>query len=416
MRVWIVNHYAALPTDGAGTRHFDLGRVLARRGHTVVVFASSYGHFGRSDALAGSKRLAGTQRVARVVFRWIRTPRYTGSGLPRIVNMLVFAGMFPVVQLLHRRPDVIVGSTVHPFAAMSALMVARARRVPFVYEVRDLWPETLVDMGAVRLGSISAQLFSLIQRRLCGGADHVIYLLPGAAEVLRPMVRPGTPLSWLPNGVDLSAPEVPVPEAIALATAKARADDTVLIGYVGSMGPANGLDTLVEAMHLVEERAPRTVRCLLVGDGPDRETLESTAVGSCPTAVVFLPRIDKGAVRPFLRSIDAAVVVVRDLPVYRFGISLNKLFDYLGAARPVVIASAAVNDPIAEASAGMSVPPGDPSALADAILGMARTTPAERAKMGRRGFEYVREHHEIQVLAAQFEAILLSVIQGRSRP
>jgi glycosyltransferase involved in cell wall biosynthesis len=409
MRVWIVNHYAMPPSEGVGTRHYDLSRVLIRRGHSVVIFSSSFGHFGGREMRLAGARLAGREIAGGVVFRWVRTPPYRGNGAARIANMLAFAVLFPAVQMLHRRPDVVIGSTVHPFAAFAALVVARARGAGFIFEVRDLWPESLVDMGAMRRHSLRARALARLQTLLCRHADHVICLMPGAVEYLGRMAGPDVPVTYLPNGVDLAAGETPIPPEAGKALRTARRRASFVAAYVGSFGPANGIDTLLEAAALLERDHPGLAHLLLVGDGPCKKQMATAALERGTSNVTFVAPIPKTSVRPFLRAIDAAVFHLLPLSVLRYGVSANKLFDYFAAARPIVFACTALNDPAAEAGAGVSVPPMDPEALAGAILQLAESPREARDEMGRSGLEFVRQQHDTELLGARLASIIESV-------
>jgi glycosyltransferase involved in cell wall biosynthesis len=415
LRVWIVNHYAAPPSVGDGTRHYDLSRVLVARGHEVVIFASSFAHHSREEVRLRGRRLSGREVVGGVTFRWIRTIPYRQNGIARIANTMSFAALVPVVQLLHRRPDVVIGSTVHPFAALSALLVARLRGARFIFEIRDLWPETLFDIGAIRRGSLQARILARIEALLCRHADHVICLMPGAIEYLTRLTSPGTPVTNLPNGVDLGAPEGPIPPQAVEAILNARRRGSFVAAWVGSLSPVNGLDTIVEAAALLDRTNPGLVHILFVGDGPQRGQLMAMVQERDLKNVTFVGSIPKSSVRPFLRRVDAGLVHALPLPVLRFGISLNKIFDYFAAERPVVFACVAFNDPVADAGSGISVDPLDAQAFADAIVHLAELSPEDRAVMGRRALDYVRERHDTERLGIELASIIEGLGARRAR-
>ena len=152
-RVWIVNHYAATPDEPAGTRHYALARELVTRGHAVTIFAASFGHHSGRERRLASRSLYRSEWHDGVRFVWLRTLPYRGNTWRRPLNMLSFLVTFLVVQTREKAPDTVVGSTVHPFAALGGWVAARLRGADFVFEIRDLWPQTLVDLGAMRAGS-----------------------------------------------------------------------------------------------------------------------------------------------------------------------------------------------------------------------------------------------------------------------
>jgi glycosyltransferase involved in cell wall biosynthesis len=177
----------------------------------------------------------------------------------------------------------------------------------------------------------------------------------------------------------------------------------VLVAYAGAHGVANDLATLIDAAALMRDQP---VTWLLVGSGPEKASLTRRAVERHLDNVVWLDPVPKVAIPTLLRAMDLLYLGLQREPLFRFGISPNKLMDYMMAGRPVVCAIAAGNDPVGEAGCGITVAPGDAAAVAQAAGHLARLTPEERSSMGRRGQEYVQSHHTYPVLARRFiEAI-----------
>jgi glycosyltransferase involved in cell wall biosynthesis len=179
--------------------------------------------------------------------------------------------------------------------------------------------------------------------------------------------------------------------------------------YAGAHGPANALDAVLDAAGTLERRQPGRFRFLFVGDGHDKPRLQSRAAAEGLHQVRFLDPVPKAEIYDLMAHADALVVNMNRGNLYRFGISFNKLYDYLAVGRPVVSGTDAANDPIAEAGAGITVPANDPGALATALEQLAAATPAERAAMGARGRAFVAEHHDIERLAERFDEVLHAV-------
>jgi glycosyltransferase involved in cell wall biosynthesis len=178
MRVWLVNHYALPPQRAGGTRHYALARELIRRGHEVTLIASSVDYMRRQEAHLAPNERARLEQVGEVPFLWLRTLPYQGNSLRRVGNMLSFA--FRLRREAPRalpRPDVVVGSTPHLFAAWAAYRLARRYQVPFVLEVRDLWPEFAIDMG-VLTNPILIRTSRWLESFLYNRADHLLVNSP----------------------------------------------------------------------------------------------------------------------------------------------------------------------------------------------------------------------------------------------
>ena len=393
--VWILNHYASTPDKPGGTRHFCLAKSLLPLGWQATLIAGSVEHISGNQRLA-QHEVSRMEHFAGIPFLWLRTPQFKGNGIGRIINMLSYSlrVLRPKNTQQLPKPDLIIGSTVHPFAAMAGALLARRHGVPFIFEVRDLWPQTLIDMGRLQSRSLVARALGRLEKWLYCEASRVVVLLPGAAHYIENLGTPATKVVWIPNGVDLSA--FPTPGA------KARTPDTpFVLMYFGAHGQANGLTCILEAMQLVARHiAPELITLRMIGDGPLKADLIELAERLGLTNVQFYPPVPKGAIPALAAEADAFVISVLDLPLlYRYGISMNKLFDYLASARPTIIASAAANNPIDDAQAGITVPPADPEQMAVAIRQLFNSSADEREQMGRAGRSYVERHHGFDQLA-----------------
>jgi len=300
------------------------------------------------------------------------------------------------------RPDVVIGSSVHPFAAVAGRLLARRFRVPFIFEVRDLWPQTLVDMGRLSPNSFSVRLMRWMERWLYRRADRIVVLLPLAADYIVPLGIPMERIVYVPNGVE---PGSPPPDATPR--------ETFDLMYFGAHGQANGLDNIVRAMKFVSDKdGSRHIRLRMIGDGPMKASLVATARELGLQNVVFEPPVPKSAIPDIAATADAFIFNLMDVPVFRYGISSNKLFDFLAASRPIIFCCTSGNNPVADASAGITVAPNDPEALSRAIMTMAATPIEERSRMGRSGRSYVEANHSFGSLARRLSAVLDEAIRS----
>lgn len=406
--VWILNHYAQEPGGAGGTRHYSLARHLLKHGWRSSLIAASI------EASTGRQRLAVGERtriddIGGIPFLWVRTPKYEGNGGGRLGNMLTYAArvLLPGVTRALDRPDVIIGSSVHPFAAWSGAILANRFRVPFVFEVRDLWPQTLVDLGRLSEKSLITKVLRKLERWLYDRADRIVVLLPQADEYIVPLGVPRHKIVWIPNGVDLDGYPKPAPIPIR---------DSFSLMYFGAHGQANGLDTLLKAMAELQKRPNMAhVHLHMIGSGPLKPALQELARQLDLHNVEFSEPVAKRDIPSVAAEADAFVICVKDLPeLYRFGISMNKLFDYLAAARPIIMASAAANNPVDESKAGVTVPPENPKALANAIESISMKTLNERRALGLAGRHFVEQKHSFEVLGARF-ANMLNEITSEER-
>lgn len=405
MKIWIFNHYASPPDRPAGTRHYDLGRVLAAQGHSVTIFASSFSHFSREERLAAGER-ARIEDVDGVRFVWLRTTEYSRNDRRRVVNMLSYAWRAIAVQRRMERPDVVVGSSVHLAAVAAAWLVALVRRVNFVFEVRDLWPQTLIDIGALREGSLAARLLQMAEKFFYRRAQTVICLLPLGANYIAKCGIPRAKVVYVPNGIaDDRAEAMAVSDQSAELIARIqqwREGGYLVAGYVGSHGAFNGVSDLVRAAHELRERGEQKIALIFVGDGTEKAACHRLARHYGLENVLFWPPVPKREVRAILQVLDVMLFCVRDVAVFNYGLSCNKLFDYLASGRPVVFACAVADGPVRESGGGICVDAESPTQVADALVTLAGLSEPERLAIGARGRAWVYQHHGTTALAGRF--------------
>ena len=406
MNIWIFNQYAITPDLPGGTRHYDLGRELVKRGHRVTVFASDFIHYVYRYHRTTPKRRVFEENVDGIDWVWIRTVAYHGNSWRRIVNMVDFSWKtFWVAIRRKERPDVIIGSSPHLLVPLCVCFLSRLYRVPFIMEIRDLWPQVFVDMGVAKANSVVVKLLALLAKTLYHRAQHIVVLGPQMREHIAKLGIDYNRISWIPNGADLTRFEsVPPPSG----------GRSLKVMYLGAHGPANALDTLIEAAKIVQDSKAEGIQFILVGDGPEKPRLVRMAEELGLDNVEFRSPVPKSRVPEVLCEADVLVVTYA-ASFFNSGGSLNKLNDYMAAGRPVVLAVELSYDPVKEAGCGLTVAPEDPHALAEAIVGVCRLSSKEREAMGRRGREYVQEHHDIKKLAEELEEIVNRVVARRSK-
>ena len=421
MKIWLLNHYALPPDRAGGIRHYEFGRVLAEWGHDVTIFASSFNHWSRTEErLAPGERLR-VQVIEGVRFVWVRTTPYQGNDRRRALNMVSYGA--GVLRAQHRfaRPDVVVGSGPHPLTVAAAWLIGAARRVPFVFEVRDLWPQTLIDMGALAEQGAATRALRAMERFLYHRSRLVISLLPEAFEYITATGIPKDRIVHIPNGIARLTPAAPGPTASALADRISQwrnaegGEGGLVAGYIGTLGSGNCIDVLVRAAAILRDRGICGIALVLVGDGPKKEQCEKLARDLGLNNVLFAPPVPKCVVPGVLEALDVTLFPLRDLAVHRYGLSCNKLFDYLASGRPIVSACAVVETPVTASGAGISVPPESPEKIADALVSLASMSVAERNAMGERGRKWVYQHHDMTALAGQFLDALTEAQRGSGK-
>ena len=394
LKIWLVNPHAVPPSEGGGTRHFSIAKELSRKGHEVVVVASDAHYLGNS-----TERRVGLIDHDGVPFFYIPAPPYHPHSRKRFINHLVFASRLKRATIPGFEPDVIMGSNPHLWAADGARARAASLGIPFVLELRDLWPEALLTYSQFTESHPIIRWMRRIESRLYRAANQIVVTPTRAADYLCTHGVERERVHAIPHGIDLDlTPTItPTPE-----------NDTFTVMYAGAHGVANALDILLES---AKQLMDANVRFRLVGSGPVKPTLIERARAEGIANVEFLDPVSKKDLFPLLQSADAFTMVTMPKALYKWGNSFNKMFDYMAMARPTIYAGSLPDCPVADADGGLVVPPN-----ADAITGAIRTllsmSPSDRETMGTRARKFVEQNHSTLELANQFELVFKSALRG----
>ncbi|HBI71378.1 MAG TPA: glycosyltransferase WbuB, partial [Massilia sp.] len=338
MNILLINHYAGSVRHGMEYRPYYLAREWVRLGHRVRIVASSTSHIrAQAPEMGGRTRL--DQTIDGVDYTWFATPSYQGNGAARVRNMASFVWrLLREGRALARevQPDIVIASSTYPLDIWPARRIARLAGARLLFELHDLWPLSPMELGGYSRWHPFIMLLQAAENYACRHADAIVSILPKVREHLEAHGMAPHKLHIVPNGAD-PAEWLADSAALAPATDKLlatlRASNDCIVGYAGTHGIANALDTLVEAASLLRHRR---VAFVLAGGGPDKQRLRLRARTLALDNMYFLDPVPKQQVPALLRRFDLAYIGWKRQPLYRFGIAPNKLIDYMMAARPVV--------------------------------------------------------------------------------
>ena len=423
MNILLVNHYAGSVHHGMEYRPYYLAREWVRQGHRVHIVAASYSHL-RRQAPGPSPGAQWSENIDGIDYLWLPTPPYQGNGAGRVRNMLAFVTrLWRMAPQLARTiaPDAVIASSTYPLDIWPAQRIARLAGARLLHEIHDLWPLSAIELGGYSARHPFIMLLQAAENHACRHADAVVSILPKVREHLQAHGMAPHKLHIIPNGADpdewpaiAEAPGSPcapsfgsahsqlaseLPSELATLLSKLRAAGNTVVGYAGSHGMANALDTLLDAARLLHDQP---LAFVLVGAGPEKQRLQQKALRRGLAQVHFAEPVAKRQIPALLGSIDIAFLGWRRQPLYRFGIAPNKLLDYMMAGCPVLHAVDAGNDPVRDAGCGLSVAPDDPQALAEGLQQLHGLEPAARRTLGARGRHYALVHLTYPVLAQRF--------------
>ena len=400
MRLLYFHQHFATPRGATGTRSYEFARALIARGHQVTVICGAHNLSGVElpyDASRGWHR--GDVDGIDVISLPLAYSNHD-SLLRRGWTFLRFA-LRSVRLALELDCDLVFATSTPITAVIPGLAAKWLRGKPFVFEVRDLWPELPRALGMRNpfiLGGMSHLEFLGYR-----SADACIGLSPGIVEGIRARSDERLPVVMIPNGSDL---EVFHPSKRAKLTLPGVGADDFVAGFTGAHGVANGLDALLAVAEELHRRGDRRVKLAFIGDGKEKERLAARATELGLTNCLFFPPVPKSELGAITASLDCGLMVLRDVPAFYRGTSPNKFFDYLAAGIPVIN-----NYPgwlaglIQENRCGLVVPPGNVAAFADALQRLAADAPECRA-MGAAARVLAEKEFARPLLAGRFVATL----------
>jgi glycosyltransferase involved in cell wall biosynthesis len=413
MNILDLNHYAGSPALGMEFRPYYLAREWVRAGHRVQMLAADFSHVRARQPQAGDEVLDG------IAYRWFATPPYQGNGLGRVKNIWAFLRqVWAAAPQIARdfKPDAVIASSTYPMDIWVARRLARLAGATLAYEVHDLWPLSPIELSGMSRRHPFIVLCQAAEDAAYRDADVVISMLPKVHDYMASRGLDLQELTIVPNGISLDewqGEPVPLRADVAATLAAARGGGDgggggggggrQIVGYAGSHGLPNALDTLLDAAALLRE-AP--LHFVLVGDGHEKARLARRVADEGLANVSLLPPVPKAQIPTLLAGFDIAYIGWQRVPIYRFGIAPNKLMDYMMAGRPVLHSVEAGNDAVADAGCGLTVVPESASAVATGLQRLAALPAAEREAMGARGRAFVVAHHTYPVLAQRFIAAL----------
>lgn len=409
MNIWLVNHYANPPSEPGDARHYSHAHELMRRGHSVRIVACNFNHLKHEFMPMTPGRIWEHHVFEGVPFTRIAARPYHGNSFARIWNMIQFArrvwkGDWAVGL---PTPDLILGSSPHPFAALAAERLASRYGSPFVLEIRDLWPYVLTEVGGYSPYHPFVQLVDKTMRFLYARAGRIVMFSRDSADMLVRYGADPQKIVWIPQGVDLRSNPAPRP---------APEDGRFVVTYLGAHNYWNSLDTVLDAAKLLQSAGVNDVSIRFVGDGVCKSGLVERARSEGIHNVCFDGPVTKKQVPEILHTSDAFIINNRKDGASKGWMSFQKIYDYLAAARPIVFGCCANNDPVRESGAGISVEADNPAELARAIEHLSRLPREQLWEFGLRGHRYIEEGYNLPLVVNRFEALVSELKDLPGRP
>lgn len=414
MRILIVHQYYLMPEQPGGSRFNKMARSWAEQGHEVTVIAGNVDHTsGKTPDRYHGRWIVKESDGPVSVYRCHVPSTYASSYRGRMWAFLGFTLSASTAAIRVRRPDVVIATSPPLVAVIPGWLAARLsiHPVPWIFEVRDLWPESAITTGVLRRSSLIAKLLYGLEWFACRSATKINVLTPAfEQDLLERGLAERDKIALVPNGADLDQFRPALKQNWV--RQKYGWDRHFVVMYSGAHSRANAVDQLVETAELL--RGVPDIRIVCVGDGPERARLELDADRRGLKNIQFCGSQPKAQMPDFVAACDVGAAVLQNNPTFRT-VYPNKVFDYMATARPTLLAIDGIARKLVceDAQAGVFATPEDPQALAATIRWLSEHREECRA-MGERGRRWVEVHAGREALAKRYLKILESLVSDRA--
>lgn len=413
MNILLINHYAGSPEMGMEFRPYYFAKEWVKKGHDVSILAANYSHLRKKNILI--KKSFENQNIDGINYIWIKTPKYSGNGISRLFNIFFFVikTYFNASNLAKQlKPDIIIASSTYPSDNYVAKKIAKLSGGKHIYEVHDLWPLSPMELGKMSKYHPFIMLMQHAENFAYKHCDAVISLLPNTLEYMQSHGLNPQKWFYVPNGInpDEWANPSPIPQDLDNIIKELKNNNKLIIGYAGGHALSNSLETLIDSAYLLKDF--ENIYFLLVGNGVEKDKLIQKANSLKIKNIIFYDSIQKNSIPTLLSKMDILILGTKKSILYKYGVSMNKLMDYMMAEKPIIQYISTEYDIIKIAQAGISCESENPKQLAEKILEMTNLPIEKRKKFGENGKNFVFENHSNPILAEKCLEIFTKIKQN----
>lgn len=397
--IWIINQYCGSKFHGMNFRSWYFAKELKKKGYNPHIISASYSHlFYKLPVTKGKFTL---EDVDGIPFTWVKVSKYKGSqSIGRVLVMIQFMlNLFFLPKKMLQNPDVIIVSSLSPLPIINAYLWSIKYKAKLIFEVRDIWPLSLIEIGGFSKLNPLVLFFGWFEKFAYKKADKVISLLPNAKPHMESRGMEKDKFVHIPNGFNLE--EMKKSKELDKSISNSIPKDKFIIGYTGSLGASNAMEYLIEASNHLENN--ENIHFVIFGKGQHLEKLKNNAKNN----VSFFGQIDKSEIQSAISFFDVCYIGWHNHSLYRFGISPNKIFDYMYAGKPIIHSVNTSNDFVQIAEAGISIPTENPKEITNAVSEISKIENKKLKEWGKNGKKYVEENHTFshltELLISTFE-------------
>lgn len=404
-RILLINHYAGSPEMGMEFRPYYFAREWEKRGHDVWIVAGDYSHLRKVNPQV--KKDLQIDTIEGVKYIWLKTGDYQGNGVQRALTMFRFCWKLlkyskKILQMI--KPDTIITSSTYPLDTFPAQYLKKKSKAMLIHEAHDVWPATLVELGGMSKWHPFVMLLQIGENSAYKKSDKVVSLLPATKEHMMRHGMAEDKYVCIENGVveeDWNNPkELPKEHIDSLERLKNSGE--FIVGYVGGHALSNALMNLIQA---AEKIKISNVHFVLIGDGVEKKKLMLYAEEHQIKNITFLPPISKKCIPKLKDYFTIGYCSAKDSPLYRYGISMNKIYDYMYMGIPVLLGFHANENLIEKYHCGL-VSESTPERITETIEKFYSLDKSILNQMGESGKEAIERKYVFSKLAEDFLEVM----------
>lgn len=415
-KVWFINQNSYLPEDGPHVRHYTLGKYLVRDGFEPFVFAGNELHHNGRRIDTGEKICVEKQRNG-VHFFYIRTHHYKKNDLHRIINIIsYYLNIFKVCKQVERqygKPDVIYASSMYPTALVAGIKLAKKYGIRCISENRDIVPDGFVANGAIKEDGLLAKMMRLFMKRVYETSDALVFTMSGGPKYISDMgwdLEHGGKIDmkkvfYINNGVDMEAVSKNE-EKYVLEDFDLDSEHIFKVAYFGAIRFMNQMSLFIETAKELKRRGYNDIKILMWGNGTKLDEMRKELADLELDNIVLKGYVDKKYIPGIARRANVFVGTGNSCSVGKYGMSFNKLFDYLAAGKPIILPFQVADSIVAENGVGVELANADAAMLADALIAFKNMDTTEYeiyCSNARR----VAQQYDYSYLAEQVKSLLM---------
>jgi glycosyltransferase involved in cell wall biosynthesis len=400
--IWIINQYTGSPYHGMNYRSYYLAKEFIKNGHTVTIFSGSFSHL--FIHLPKTKGLFTKENIDGIDYIWVKTPKYKSSkSIGRVINMLIFMIVLFFFNIFKiKKPDEIIISSLSLFPVLNAFIWSKIFKIKFIFEVRDIWPLSLIEVGNFSKKHPLVLILGFFEKLGYKKAKYVVSVLPNAKEHMKKNGMSEDKFSFIPNGIFIDNQEK---EELSQEIKNKIPENKFIVGYTGTIGIANALEYLIETAILMKNNMD--VYFVIVGNGGVKEKLEKKVFAENLKNIVFIDAIPKKQIQSILELFDICYIGWHNHSLYKFGISANKIFDYMYSKKPILHSISIENDIVEKSNCGITIESENIKAIEEAILKFFNMPKNDLITLGVNGQKYVLDNHTYSSLSKKYEELFI---------